>query len=409
MILVRHRAGDSLPGPAPLSPARPRSGDRGLGDRVLQGLCSLAGLVPMGVLLFIVAVMLVAALPAIRFSGSNIFGDLFSIGNSYLGEIKQNGVAAQHGAVFGFLPEMLGTLVTSVIALAIAVPVSVGGVLMLSEWVPQRAQTFLSMFLELLAGVPSVVFGLWGVYTVGPFLAVHIFPGLSAVIGGFPWLFPWVPFPSSWILVAGVVLGMVGVAARVHGPARRTLMGLGTLLLAITVVGALSPWFVSSTFDASGVLTASIVLGIMIIPIVASTTRELVRRVPVLAREGALAVGMNRHETARVVTIPYVRTGILATAMLGWGRALGETIAVFLIIGNIFVAVPKSIFASGGTLASLITGTLDGTLSDPTRTSTSALAEVALMLLLISLLTNLAGRLIIRRVSDQALPVGRGV
>jgi phosphate transport system permease protein len=407
VILVRSRAGDRLSGPAPLSSAAP--GDIDVGDRLLKGVSGLAAAVPTAILLLIVVVMVTSGLRAARFSGTSIFGTIFSIGNDYLPEITQNGIRAPHGAVFGILPELLGTFVTSVVALAIGIPVSVGGVLMLSEWVPHRAQRFLSLILELLAGVPSVVFGLWGVYTLGPFFATHLWPGVSAVIGGFPWLFPWLPSPTSWIVFALAVVTTLALRARVHGMARRNVLWAAWVVVGLTLVGAVGPWFVSATFDSQGILTASVVLGIMIVPIVASTTRELVRRVPVLAREGAFALGMSRHEVARVVTIPYVRRGILATALLGWGRAIGETVAVFLIIGNIYIGVPKSIFASGGTLASLIVGTLDGTLTDPTGTSTSSLSEVAVVLLAFSLATNLGGRLIIRRVSDEALPVGRGV
>jgi phosphate transport system permease protein len=408
VILVRNRAGDKLSGPAPLSTAGTR-GDVGLGDRLLKAVSALAAALPTAVLLFILGVMLASGLRATRFSGTQIFGTLFSIGNDYLPEIARNGIQAPHGAVFGILPEFLGTLVTSVIALAIGVPVSVGAVLMLSEWIPQGAQRVLSLILDLLAGVPSVVFGLWGVYTLGPFFAAHLWPGLSAVVGGFPWLFPWVPSPVSWIVFAVALAAIAGLRSRVHGAWRRSVLWAGWVVVGLTLVGAISPWFVSATYDSQGILTASVVLSIMIVPIVASTTRELVRRVPVLAREGAFALGMSRHEVARVVTIPYVRRGILATALLGWGRAIGETVAVFLIIGNIYIGIPRSIFASGGTLASLIVGTLDGTLTDPTGTSASALSEVALILLAFSLLTNLGGRLIIRRVSDEALPVGRGV
>jgi phosphate transport system permease protein len=408
VILVRTRAGDKLSGPAPLSGAGSR-GDAALGDRVLKAVSALAAGVPAAALLFVLAVMLASGLRATRFSGAQIFGTLFSIGNDYLPEITQNGIRAPHGAVFGILPELLGTLVTSVIALGIGVPVSVGAVLMLSEWVPQRAQRFLSLILELLAGVPSVVFGLWGVYTLGPFFAARLWPGLTAIIGGFPWLFPWVPSPQSWIVFTVALVVTLTLRTRLHGPARRSVLWVAWVAVGLTLVGAIGPWFVGTTYNSQGILTASVVLGIMIVPIIASTTRELVRRVPVLAREGAFALGMSRHEVARVVTIPYVRRGILATALLGWGRAIGETVAVFLIIGNIYVGIPKNIFASGGTLASLIVGTLDGTLTDPTGTSTSALAEVAVMLLIFSLLTNLGGRLIIRRVSDEAMPVGRGV
>ena len=146
----------------------------------------------------------------------------------------------------------------------------------------------------------------------------------------------------------------------------------------------------------------------MIIPIIASTTRQLVKRVPVLASEGALALGMTRYEMVRVVTIPYVRTGIIASALLGWGRALGETIAVLLIIG-MANNPPVNIYGTTSTLASVIADELDSALSDATGMAVRAIAELGLLLLVISLLTNLAGRLVVRRVSTEALPVGRGI
>jgi phosphate transport system permease protein len=150
------------------------------------------------------------------------------------------------------------------------------------------------------------------------------------------------------------------------------------------------------------------VLTLMIIPIIASTTRQLVKRVPVLATEGALALGMTRYEMVRVVTIPYVRTGIIASALLGWGRALGETIAVLLIIG--MAANPAvNIFGTTSTLASTIADELDSALSDGTGMAIRAMAMLGLMLLVISLITNLTGRLVVRRISSEALPVGRGV
>ena len=232
-----------------------------LGDRVLRGAAMVASLIPGGLVLGLALVMLVAALPAIRFSGFSFFSSTtFNLGDQYAtNTITHNGVVALPGAQFGSLTFIIGTLLTSVIALAVAIPVSVGGVLMLTEWVPRRLQGYLSVFLELLAGIPSVVFGLWGFIVFGPFLAQHVFPALT-----------WIPF--------------------MHGP------------------------IVNS---GQSVLTAALVLGVMVIPIIASTTRELIRGVPILAKEGAIALGMTRYETVKVVTIPYVRRGIIAASLLG--------------------------------------------------------------------------------------------
>ena len=354
MILVRRRAGGVPAGPARV--ARRASADLSAGDRVFRWLAGVAATVPLAGLGLIVAIMVVWAIPAIIYSGTTFFTSTkFFIGNLYSTSLTvHNGIAAPHGAVYGALTFIIGTLATSLIALVLAVPISVGGVLMLSEWIPRRLEGPLSTFFELLAGIPSVVFGFWGLTVLGPILAQHVYPALSRVGAVIPF------FKGPW------------------------------------------------AFNGQGLLTASLVLTLMIIPIIASTTRELVRRVPVLAREGALALGMSRYEMVRVVTIPYVRTGIIASALLGWGRALGETIAVLLIIGMAFNP-PANLYGTTATLASVIANQLDEALSDFTGMAVRAIAELGLLLLIISLLTNLAGRLVVRRVSGEALPVGRGI
>jgi phosphate transport system permease protein len=326
------------------------------GDRVLRAVAAVAGFLPGGLVGFFAVVMILTAIPAIAFSGASFFtGTTFTLGNLYaVTTITHNGVTAPHGAAYGALTFIVGTLATSLLALVLAIPVSVGGVLMLTEWVPRRLQSWLSIFLELLAGIPSVVFGLWGVVVLGPILAQHVYPALS---------------------------------------------GIGNVI----------PWFKGPIGAGEGLLTASLVLGVMIIPIIASTTRELLRGVPVLAKEGAIALGMTRYEMTRAVTIPYVRTGILAASLLGWGRALGETIAVLIVSGNALNTLPHNIFAHTSTIASTIAALLDAALTDFTGTGVHAIAELGLLLLLISLLTNFAGRLVVRRVSTGALPVGRGI
>lgn len=333
-----------------------RGGELSSGDRLLRAAGGIASLVPGGLLGFIAVVMVVTAMPAIIFSGPGFLtGRTFSLGNLYDGgTVSHHGVTAPIGSAYGVLPLIVGTLATSLIALLLAVPISVGGVLMLIEWVPRRLQGLLSLFIEVLAGIPSAVFGLWGVVVFGPWAAQHLYP----------WL---------------------------------------------TRLGALLPWLKGPVGSGEGLLTAALVLAVMIVPIIASTTRELLGRVPVLAREGALALGMTRHETVRTVTLPYVRTGILAASLLGWARAIGETIAVLLVSGNALNILPQSIFSPTSTLASTIAAILDGALTDFTGMGVRALAEVGLLLLVISIITNVAGRLVVRRVSGAALPVGRGI
>ncbi|MBV8302319.1 MAG: phosphate ABC transporter permease subunit PstC [Candidatus Dormibacteraeota bacterium] len=327
------------------------------GDRILKVVATVAAAIPGGLVAFLAAIMLVTALPAIIFNGTNFFtGTVFSLGHLYTtNTVTHNGEVAPSGASYGALSFIIGTFSTSVIALLLAIPVSVGGVLMLTEWFPRRIQGFLSIFLELLAGIPSVVFGLWGITIFAPYMAQHVYPALSHI-------------------------------------------------------GTVIPWFKGPIIqDGEGLLSAALVLGIMVIPIIASTTRELVRQVPVLAREGALALGMTRYEMVRTVVIPYIRRGIFAASLLGWGRALGETIAVLLISGNALNSLPHSIFSPISTIAATIASVLDGALTDFTGMGIHALAELGLLLLIISLITNFAGRLVVRRLASGALPVGRGV
>ena len=408
MILLRRRTGGEAPGPAPNSRAEERGHDASVGETVAQVVTGGFGSVPIALLVFILVIMAVTAVPAILFSGTGFFGTYFSPGNYYLAPTVHHGIAAPHAAAYGFLPEMLGTLVTSALALGLAVPIAVGAVLVLTEWVPRWAQGSVGLLLELLAGVPSVVFGLWGVLTFGPFMLSTVSPALTGIVGGFPWLFPWLPQGMAWALLGVAIAAFVVIRASVHGHQRRGLLRKSAIVVFISLWGAAAPWFTGEVNTAGGVLNASLVLALMVVPIIAATTRELVRRVPVLAKEGSLALGMTRHETARVVTLPYISTGVLATSLLGWGRAIGETIAMFFIIGNIFTGIPVNIYHSGATLSSLIAGTLDGVLQ--AKTDVSALFAAGLFLLVISLLSNFGGRLIIRRVAgDQALPVGRGV
>lgn len=354
MALTSARAGGAAAGPAPRLSTR---SEMTVGDRILRAASAVAGVIPGGLVVFLAVIIVIEALPSIIFNGTHFFtGTTFTLGNLYaITTITQNGQTAPHGATYGALTFIVGTLATSIFALLLAIPVSVAGVLMLTELVPRRLQNSLSVFLELLAGIPSVVFGLWGIAVFGPIMAQHVYPALAST------------------------------------------------------VGKVIPWFAGPAGGGQGLLTASLVLGVMIIPIVASTTRELLRGVPVLAKEGSYALGMNRYETVRVVTIPYVRRGILAASLLGWGRALGETIAVLIVSGNALNTLPHNLFAPTSTIASTIAALLDAALTDFTNMGVHAIAELGLLLLFISLLTNFAGRLLVKRVATGALPVGRGV
>lgn len=348
----------TTPGAARLS--RPRSrlfggrGELSPVDQLTRTVLFVAAAVPALALAFLAYEMIKSAYPAIVFNGFSFFTTkTFSLGSGYGGSVvTRHGYHASAGAQFGILPLIFGTVVSSLVALALAVPISVGGAILLVEKLPPRLAAGFGVFLELLAGIPSVVFGLWGVYAFGPLVARDIYTPISK-------------------------LGI--------------------------------PWFTKTPGSGQGLLTSSLVLAVMIIPIVASTTRELIRSVPPLSKEGAVALGLTGSESVRLVTLPYIRTGVLAATFLGWGRALGETIAVLLISGNALSSYPQSVFAPFSTMASTIAALLDGALQDTTGMAVHSLAEVGLVLLTITLITNFVGRLIAARVGGPSLPVGRGV
>lgn len=330
--------------------------DQSLGDVGLRWISLVAALLPILFLCVIVGTMIASSKAAIIYAGLHLFtGAIFTFGNLYGGSPSvHNGVSAPHNAQYGAATLIVGTLLSSIIALVVAVPVAIGGVLMLTERIPGRLQNGFSVFLELLAGIPSVVYGLWALLILGPILADHVYPALAAS------------------------------------------------------VGRVLPLFRRPVGSGEGLLTAGLVLAVMVVPIIAATTRDLLRSVPVLHKEGALALGMTPFEVVRVVTLPFVRSGIMAATLLGWARALGETMAVLLISGDALNSFPHNIYSPIGTIAATIAATLDGALTDGTGMAVSALGALALVLLVITLLTNWAGRMIVRRSTGAALPVGRG-
>jgi phosphate transport system permease protein len=313
---------------------------------------------PLLALAFVLVTLLVEALPAISFNGLHFFtGISWNPGNTYDNTVVTDGVAHPAGADYGALPLIVGTLASSAIALIVAVPVSIGAAFAIVERLPKRLASAVGMVLELLAGIPSVVVGLWGAMTFGPFVAHHIAPVIARNA-------PDVPVLS---------------------------------------------YFRGNTGNGEGLLVSGLVLAVMIIPIIASTTRDLIRQVPSLPREGATALGMSDWECARRVTLPWVSGGVVGAVVLGLGRALGETMAVAMVSGAELGAMPTNIYSTMTTIAATVVSQLDSALTDSTNFAIKTLAEVSLVLMLITLLTNVAARALVRRSSAAALPVGRGV
>ena len=337
--------------------ARPKkSNGSSLMDRLLVVSGFFGASFPLVAVVFITGVLLINAIPSILFNGWGFFyHQAWNFGNFYGDNsfIVRNGVTAPAGASYGVLPFIVGTLLTSAIAFVIGVPVAVGAALFLVEKAPLRLRGGLSFFLELLAGIPSVVYGLWGLIVLGPFLAAHIYPTMAKL-------------------------------------------------------GVIIPWLGPPVGSGLGMLTAGLVLAVMIVPIVASTTRDLLAQVPALPKEGALALGLTSWESARRVSLPWVMSGIIGASILGLARALGETMAVLIVSGNGANVLPANIFSPVTTIAAAIVALLDSAQSDPTGLALSALAEAGLILMAITLLTNILARMLVRRVSLTNLPIGRG-
>ncbi len=312
--------------------------------------------IPVLMLAFVLVTLVVKAIPAIQFSGLHFFtGTTWNFGAQYGTPVKSDGLIHLPGEEFGALADILGTLATSAIALIIAVPVSIGAALAIVERLPKRVANVVGVFIELLAGIPSVIVGLWGALTFGPFVAHHLAPLIANNVPDWP--------------------------------------GLGFLR--------------GDTGSGQGLLTSGLILAVMVIPIIAATSRDLIRAVPLLPREGAIALGMSDAECARRVTLPWVSTGIVGAVVLGLGRALGETIAVAMVCGVALGSLPTNLYAAMITIAANIVSFLDTAITD--KMDVSAFAELGLMLMVITLAANVGARLLVRRVSGTALPVGRGL
>jgi len=238
--------------------------------------------------------------------------------------------------VYGALPFIYGTVVSSLLALVIAVPLGISTAVYLTELAPLRLRQPIVSVIEMLAAVPSVIFGLWGIFVMIPWLRNHLFPGLQESFGFLP-------------LFQGAIYGV-------------------------------------------SMLAAGIIIAIMILPIITTVSREILRSVPDLQREAAYALGATRWEVIRIAVMSYARRGLFGAAVLGLGRALGETMAVTMVIGNRPV-ISASLFAPGYTLASVVANEFTEATSDLYLNS---LFELGLVLLAITVLVNALAQLMLR-------------
>ena len=236
---------------------------------------------------------------------------------------------------YGALPFIYGTLVSSFIALLIAVPLGMGCAIYLAEISQSRFKEYIAVMVELLAAIPSVVYGLWGIFVLGPWVAGFIQPFFKTTLGFLP--------------------------------------------------------FFQGSYSGPSMLTGGVILAIMILPTITAISREVFHAVPHSLRESALALGSTKWETFRLAVFGPARSGIIGAIILGLGRALGETMAVTMVIGN-RPQVSASVFAPAYTLAAVIANEFAEAVSD---INLSVLIELALVLLVITIIINGAARILV--------------
>lgn len=299
------------------------------GDAVFRGLTLLFACV-------VVATLLGMALQMLRASSLSL--ETFGLG--FITSTSWNPIKDEYGA----LPFIYGTIVSSLLALVLAVPVSLGIAVFLTELSPLWLRNPVAFLIELLAAVPSVVYGLWGIFALAPWMRETVEPALAATLGFLP-LF--------------------------QGPSQ-----------------------------GFGMLTGSVILAIMITPTISSVSREVLHAVPGVLREGCYALGATRWETLRTVVLPFARSGLVGATILGLGRALGETMAITMVIGN-RPEISASLFAPSYTMASVIANEFTEATGD---LYLSALSEIGFLLFAVTLILNIIARTLVWRVAR--LPQG---
>ena len=297
-------------------------------DALFRQVTRLFAALVLGLLLSIIVALGYAALPALQ-----KFGPAFFVTNVW------NPVTGQ----FGALAPIYGTVATSIIALVIGVPVSFGIALFLTEMCPVALKRPLGTAVELLAAIPSIIYGMWGLFVFAPFFADHVQPFIQRVLG------------DVWII----------------GP---LFQGAPTGL---------------------GVLTAGVILAVMVIPFIASVMRDVFEIVPPVLKESAYGLGCTTWEVVRNIVLPYTRIGVIGGIMLGLGRALGETMAVTFVIGNAY-RIRASLFEPGNSIASALANEFNEA-ADPVHRG--SLIALGLVLFVLTLIVLAGSRMLIARLT----------
>jgi phosphate transport system permease protein len=307
------------------SPSGDRASTRRIGDRVFSGLATGSGVVVVAIIGAVAVFLLSQAIPSLAKDKANFFADrVWDVGGAQL--------------KFG-IPDLLWvTVISSIFAMAIAVPIAIGVALFLTQYAPARLARPFAYLVDLLAAVPSIVYGLWGAY-----LLIGYVKPVQDVIGR---LLGWIPLFDPKDAITGTIF------------------------------------------------LASVVLAVMILPIVTAISREVFEQTPTTHKEGALALGATRWEMIRTAVLPFGTPGVISAAMLGLGRALGETIAVSLIISQVNGAFSWSIFSGGETFASRIANNAQE-FDSPQKAG--AFIAAGLVLFVLTFVVNAIARVVIER------------
>lgn len=330
-------------------------------DLILWSLANAAAIIVMGMLASLLIVLFYAAIPSIK-----AFGFKFLVSSEWrpneleVPRLDANGnpviedgetVTTTIPPAFGALPVIYGTAVSSVISLVIAVPLSLGAALFLVRIAPRFLVAPVSFLIEFLAAIPSLAYGIWGLFVLGPFLQQHLEPGIRASLGGIPFF--------HWLFYEQIGTGSDAIIRQMPLTGRDMFCG-------------------------------SMVLAVMILPIITAISRDVLRSVPRAQLEATVALGATWWQSSREM-LRYSRSGLFGAVMLGLARAAGETMAVTMVIGN-NDQIRASVFAPAQTMSSLLANEFAEASTELHR---AALTEVALVLLVMSLLFNIVARYLV--------------
>lgn len=314
------------------------------GSQTLLRLITGAAAILTFAIIFVMLFFLVAyAYPAIRFNGLDFLSSsIWNMGNQYgSGATTRNGFTGPPGASFGALVFIYGSVMSAVLTMVVAVPLSLMVALALVYRVPRQIRPLANAVVELMAGVPSVVYGLWGLVVLVPWIANAFGPFLTAHV-------------------------------------------------------AFVPFIGSSVGSGNGLLASVFILSLMVIPIMVATTRDVILAQSNSIFEASMALGSSSWQAMTRAVLPSVRPGVVASVLLAFGRAIGETMAVLMVCGAAINTFPQSVFSPVNTIAAVIVSQLESALTDSTGMAQRSLAELACVLFFITLSINVIARGIMR-------------